>query len=229
MALTVKNKIWFGTLFLFLLLLLTGGTGIYYMAKQKTEGENVLKANYESLAYCHTMQQQLNNMDSGYEQSIKNFEDALKKQESNITEPGERQATYAVRSHFDQLKTGDTSKQNLLNIQNQLQEILRLNMNAIRHKNDMAKNTADEAFTILSLLAVLVFLIAFSFLLNFPSIITKPILQFTEAIKEISNKNYSHRIHIDNRDEFGKLADSFNEMASRLQYLYISNLNKFIF
>jgi signal transduction histidine kinase len=229
MALTVKNKIWFGTLFLFLLLLLTGGTGIYYMAKQKTEGENVLKANYESLAYCHTMQQQLNNMDSGYEQSMKNFEDALKKQEANITEPGEKQATYAVRSHFDKLKNGDTSKQNLLNIQNQLQEILRLNMNAIRNKNDIAKDTADEAFTILSLLAVLVFLIAFSFLLNFPSIITKPILQFTEAIKEISNKNYSHRIHIDNRDEFGKLADSFNEMASRLQYFESSNLNKLMF
>ena len=44
MAVSVKKKIWLGTLFLFLLLLLTGGVGIYYMAKLKTEGKNVLKA-----------------------------------------------------------------------------------------------------------------------------------------------------------------------------------------
>ena len=59
MALSVKKKIWLGTLFLFLLLLVTGGVGIYYMAKLKTEGKNVLQDNYESLSYCHTMQQQL--------------------------------------------------------------------------------------------------------------------------------------------------------------------------
>lgn len=226
---SVKKKIWFGTSFLFFLLLLTGGTGIYFTAKLKTEGKNVLKANYESLAYCHTMQQQLSNINTKYTEAINSFEAALKKEEANITEHGEAEAAHALRLYFNKMKNGDTAEQNLIAIQNQLQEILRLNMNAIYNKNNIAQNTADTAFTIISLLAVLVFLIAFSFLLNFPSVITNPILQFTDAIKEISNKNYSHRIHIDNTDEFGKLADSFNEMAARLQYFESSNLNKLMF
>jgi len=50
-----------------------------------------------------------------------------------------------------------------------------------------------------------------------------------KAIHEISLKHYSYRIHIDNKDEFGKLANAFNEMAERLQYFESSNLNKLMF
>jgi two-component system, NtrC family, sensor histidine kinase KinB len=78
-------------------------------------------------------------------------------------------------------------------------------------------------------LSGVVFLIAFTFIINFPSVVTNPINRMAEAIKEIANKNYSHRIHIDNKDEFGKLADAFNEMAERLQYFENSNLNKLMF
>src|SRR3954466_6592040 len=111
MAVSVKKKIWLGTLFLFLLLLVTGGVGIYYMAKLKTEGQNVLKANYESLSYCHTMQQQLHNIEAGNKQSFKNFADALITQEHNVTEPGEDGVTLSLRENFDKLKSGDTSRQ----------------------------------------------------------------------------------------------------------------------
>ncbi len=230
MALTVKKKIWYGTLFLFCLLILTGGTGIYYMAKLKKEANNVLLDNYESLAYCHNMLQSLNNIQAGlFDSSKKIFENNLQKQEANITEAGEQAATSSLRSYFNRIKTGDTLKQNFNKAETQLQQILRLNMQAIQAKNSIAEKTADEAFTIISFIAGFVFLIALSFLFNFPGIITNPILQLTNAIKEISNKNYSHRIHIDNKDEFGKLADAFNEMAARLQYFESSNLNKLMF
>ena len=220
----VKKKIWLGTLFLFFLLLLTGGAGIYYMAKLKTQGKNILQANYESLQYCHIMQQQLNSVEIDYIESLKNFEDALKKQEINTTEPGEKHATAVLRFYFEKIKNGDTIKQNFKGIQNQIQQILTLNMKAINRKNMIAEKTADEAFTLISTLGGLVFLIGFSFLLNFPSVITKPILQFSEAIKEISKKNYSHRIHIENKDEFGNLAAAFNQMARQLEYFESSNL-----
>ena len=229
MAVTVKKKIWYGTLFLFLLLILTGVSSIYYLGRLKNDAKKVLQDNYESLAYCHNMQQSLNNIEAGIEQSRDSFEINLQKQEANVTEPGEHNATSTLRSFFNKIKSGDTAKQNFRLAEMQLQQILRLNMNAIHNKNATAQKTADEAFTIISLLSGLVFLIAFSFLLNFPSIITNPILQLTDAIKEISNKNYSHRIHIDNKDEFGKLADAYNEMAARLQYFESSNLNKLMF
>ena len=102
-------------------------------------------------------------------------------------------------------------------------------MQAIQRKSKVAEDTAESALTIIITLGGVVFLIAFTFIVNFPSVITNPILKLTDAIKEISNKNYEHRIHIDNKDEFGQLADSFNEMASRLQYFENSNLNKLMF
>lgn len=229
MAFSVKQKIWMGTLFLFLLLLITGGVDIFYMAKLKIEGKDVLQDNYESLSYCHTMQQQLNNVEADYFHSVKKFDNALKLQENNITEPGEIKATSQLRSDFSILRPGDTSKQNFKRIQEDIQLILTLNMQAIQQKSTMAQKTADDALAIIIALSCVVFIIASTFIINFPSIVTSPISRLTEAIQEIARKNYKHRIHIDNKDEFGKLADAFNEMAERLEYFENSNLNKLMF
>lgn len=118
MALNVKNKIWLGTLFLFLLLLLTGGVGIYYMVKLKNEAKNVLKDNYETLSYCHRMQQQLNDYEMGSNEAQAGFEKALHQQENNITEPGEGNATAALRAYFEKIKAKDTTKKTAQAIQN---------------------------------------------------------------------------------------------------------------
>ncbi|MEO6670815.1 MAG: ATP-binding protein [Ferruginibacter sp.] len=229
MTLNVKNKIWLGTSFLFLLLLLMGGVGIYYMAKLKKEARNILMDNYESVSYCHNMQQQLINFELDEQQSIREFEKSLQLQEANITEPNEAAITVLLRQYFNNLKRGDSIKKSLQLLNLTLQETLALNMAAIQRKNDKAETTADEAFTLIVALAGFVFIIAFTFLVNFPSVVTKPIAKLTEAIKEIGSKNYKHRIHIDNKDEFGKLADAFNEMAERLEFFESSNLNKLLF
>lgn len=123
MPLNVKNKIRLGTLFLFLLLLLTGGTGIYFMVKLKAEAKAVLQDNYESLSYCHTMQQQLIRLETDYSRSINKFEEALQKQQNNITEKGEDKATANLKNYFNKIKSGDTSKRNLLLLQNEIHNI----------------------------------------------------------------------------------------------------------
>ena len=229
MALSVKDKIRLGTVFLFLLLLLTGGVGIYYTAKLKDEAKAILQDNYESLTYSHYMQQQIDKLHLNYDSSVIRFENALGKENSNITEPGEADAVHFAKIYFDKLKTGDSSQQNIHALQNEIQKILALNMKAIQLKNDKARETADKALTYIIALTGIVFLISFTFVINFPSVLTNPIIAFSEAIKQIANKNYKHRIHIDNKDEFGKLADSFNEMAERLEYFESSNLNILMF
>jgi signal transduction histidine kinase len=229
MAVSVKKKIWLGTLFLFILLLVTGGVGIYYMAKLKTEGENILKDNYESLSYCHDMQQDLNNVQDSFAQSIGRFETALRLQEANITETGEREATGTLRIHFKKLQSGDTTRHNLKAIEQAIQSILAVNMQAIQTKSNKTGKTAEDALAIIIALGSIVFLIGLTFIINFPSVVTNPIIHLSDAIKEIGNKNYKHRIHIKNKDEFGTLADAFNEMAERLEYFENSNLNKLLF
>src|SRR3954465_7679054 len=104
MALSVKNKIWLGTLFLFLLLLLTGGVGIYYIIELKTQTKAVLQDNYESLSYSHSMQAQLDSLNIKHTAAIQAFDSALQHQEHNITEPFEEEATRVVRLNFEKLR-----------------------------------------------------------------------------------------------------------------------------
>ncbi|HEY5464828.1 MAG TPA: ATP-binding protein [Hanamia sp.] len=229
MPLSVKNKIRFGTMFLFLMLLLTGGVGIYFMSNLKRDTENILHENYESLTYGHSMQQQLNNIHSQFDSSVIKFENELNKESNDITEPGEGQAVQFVKIYFNKLKAGDTTQQNILALQNEIQKILAVNMKAIQVKNDKAESRANRALTYIVALGTLVFLISFTFVVNFPFVITNPIKAISEGIKQMANKNYQYRIHIDNKDEFGKLADSFNEMAERLEYFENSNLNILLF
>src|ERR1017187_5282748 len=104
MALGIKSKIRLGTFFLFFLLILSGGTSIFYFSLLKNDAEIILKANYESLGYCHAMQQQLDNLKNDPGAAIKTFEENLEKQENNITEKGEKEATTNLRLHFEKLK-----------------------------------------------------------------------------------------------------------------------------
>lgn len=229
MAMSVKNKIWLGTLFLFLLLLLTGGVGIYYTVQLKGQVKAVLKDNYESLAYGHVMQGQLDSNIFIKNNEFKTFDSALVLQEQNVTEPGEKQATKKLRLYFNQLKSGDTGINTIRQIRNTIQKVIDINMASIHRKSQEAEKSAKAAFSYILGLAGLIFLIAITFIINFPSVITEPIQQFTEAIKQIAAKNYQHRIHLNRKDEYGKMANAFNEMAERLEYFESSNLNKLMF
>jgi len=229
MATSVKNKIRLGTLFLFLLLLLSGGMGIYNLVRLKNDAKMILEDNYESLDYCHIMQRQLDSFNIDRPDALRNFDDALRKQENNVTEQGEYNATAALRSDFDKLKKGDSSTPVIRDMHKQLHFILNANMNAIERKNSRTETKAENALTLISVIAAVIFLVAFTFSFNFPSVLTDPIRKLTEAIQEISRKNYKYRIHIKNKDEFGQMADAFNAMAERLEYFESSNLNKLMF
>jgi NtrC-family two-component system sensor histidine kinase KinB len=229
MANTVKTKIRLGTLFLFLLVLLSCGVGIYNLVRLKNDAKLILKSNYESLDYCHTMQRYLDSVYTDKAESMTGFDSVLRLQETNITEKGEKAVTARIRKYFDLYRSGDSSLTALSNIRSGIQQVLSLNMSAIRVKNQKAGATADNALTFISFLAAIVFLVGFTFSYNFPFIVTVPINSLKEGIRQISQKNYQHRIHLERKDEFGEMAGAFNDMAERLEYFENSNLNKIIF
>lgn len=226
---SVKNKIRLGTLFLFALLLLAGGIGIYYLVQLKNDSKAILHNNYESLQYAHNMQRALDSIDLNFDISINHFEQNLQLQEANITEPGEKEITQSLRVAFSKLKQHDTSSVLEKEINHYLQSVLYLNMHSIEIKNQKAEANAEKALTYISLIAALIFLVAITFSYNFPFIITNPIKELTKGIQEIAAKNYGHRIHLKNNDEFGEMAESFNTMAAVLEYYTNSNLNKLLF
>jgi nitrogen fixation/metabolism regulation signal transduction histidine kinase len=229
MAISIKNKIRLGTLFLFLLLISSGGLSIYYLIKLKTDSGNIVKDNYETLDYCHDMQKQLDSIRSNFSLSVSKFDSSLKQQEQNITEPGEKDETKLLRQSFDNIAKGDTAELNFENTKRHIQTIISLNMQAIERKNRVAQQSAESASTFLIMIVAITFIVGLTFSYNFPDIVVTPIKKLTEAVKEISIKNYKHRIHLDNKDEFGQLADAFNNMTERLEGFENSNLNKVMF
>ncbi|MBL7699438.1 MAG: HAMP domain-containing protein [Chitinophagaceae bacterium] len=229
MPLTVKQKIRWGTLFLYLLLMALGGVSIFHIVRLKNDSQIILKDNYESLDYCHAMQRALDSFYINPAKYSKQFDSALSLQEENITEKDEGGFTRNIRTAYKEFRSGKTSPDVLHRIQGNIQHVLELNMNAIEVKNNTANGTADRALTFITLIVAVIFLVGLTFAYNFPSVITNPINAITEGIGAISAKKYKHRIHLDRKDEFGQMAAAFNDMAERLEYFESSNLNKIIF
>ena len=225
----IKTKLNLGVGLLFLLIIVLSLLSTFYIYSIKKDTENILKANYETLEYSRNMLLALDKMDNNKEQSIAVFENNLKKQLGNITENGEDNATYKLRDNFKYLKENEENDSINAQIHQNIFEIMKLNMDAIKLKSDVAKRTSEKANLWIAITGTLCFLIAFNLLVNLPNNIANPIKELTDSIQEIANKNYSERVHFMNHNEFGDLASSFNTMAQKLQEYHSSNLYKLSF
>ncbi len=224
----LKTKLALGLSFLFVVILTFGILGIASINKLGTVTRLVLQDNYESLQYSNNMMKALEEIPSS-RQSIPAFEINLKKQEANVTEPGEKSVTDDLRKNFNELKASPADTAGYREIRKLLQQISDLNQYAILRKNETAQQTAATARLWLTIIFVVLGIVAFTLVVNFPAILSAPIKALNEGIKEIAGKNYSRRIHLMQHDEFGDLAKSFNSMAERLEEYESSNLAKLQF
>lgn len=229
MKLRIKSKLSLGLTFLFIVIVLSGIVSIFALNNLAVESKNILKANYESLVYVENMQNALDKFKASDTIYVNNFEKNLEAQEKNVTEQGEAEATSSLRNLFEKLRQCDTLATLIPVMRSQLYKISELNMDAIARKSNQTEYAADRAKIYLEILVTICCLLSFSFLLNFPGYIANPIKELTTGIKQIANKNYSQRIHIDKADEFGELAEAFNSMAKQLNEYENSNLAKIIF
>lgn len=225
----IKTKLNLGVGLLFVLIITLLSVSIYYINSIKKDTQNILKANYESIEYSRNILFALNDFDKNKEQSLRFFNENLDKQLKNITETNENIATYKLRDNFNFLINNSLTDSIKSQIHKNVFEIMRLNMNAIKQKSDIAQDTAETASLWITITGTLCFIIAFNLQVNLPNNIADPIKELTASIKEISNKNYSERVHFQNHNEFGDLARSFNTMAQKLQEYHSSNLYKLSF
>lgn len=219
----IKTKLTLGVGLLFLLIILLSLVGARYINELKTDTENILVANYNSLEYSRNM---LTSLEDGTEKAFLKFETNLQNQEKNITEIGEPEVTSEIRSSFDTFKLNNSDSSLAGAIRKDIFKLMDMNMQAIQRKSEVAKETAEKAVFWIAITGTLCFLIAFVLLVNLPSNIANPIKELTESIKQIAAKNYSERVHFESHSEFGQLAKSFNTMAEKLEEYNNSNLAK---
>ena len=227
MAVKLKTKITLGSIFLFVLLVIVGAVNFYYLNRISAESRQIVKNNYETLSYSREMLDELNT--AGYSVVFERFEKTLQLQEKNITEKGEKELTESLRKNFNELKRNGKKDSMAALIRKDIAGIMMVNLKAIDFKNQAAQATAEKAKTIITICLTVCLLVGFTFLYNFPSSVAGPVASVTEGIKAIEAKNYKHRINIERNDEFGEVANAFNNMAEKLDEYEHSNLAKILF
>ncbi|MFD1259030.1 ATP-binding protein [Mucilaginibacter terrae] len=225
----IKTKLRLGFGFLFIVVLFFGAIAIYYIQEISKNAKVILKDNYETLSYTREMRTLLDENDLPLSPAvITKFNEQLVKEENNITEKGEKEAVFLLRKAFISLnrqQAGITEKQGSeKQVRKHLRQIELLNMQAIVRKNDAARASVNRASLILGFAGTFTFLVLFSFSVNFPGFIANPLRALLEGIREISEKNYSKRLHFDQDDEFAEVAGAFNDMAARLNEWENTNL-----
>jgi len=228
MAVKLKTKLSVGLIFLFGVILIFGILGILNINLLSRDAELILKDNYESILYGNNMLKDLENINTRKD-ALDNFEENLRKQEANITEPGEKELTDEIRKNFEELKADPKDLTNYTEIRQSIHGVLDLNTSSIFRKNAIARDSARRATRWLTILFTILTLVSFTFIFNLPGIISGPIQSLSDGIKEIANKNYSKRIYLKQRDEFGDLASAFNSMAEKLDLYEHSNIAKMQF
>lgn len=219
----LKTKLSLGLTFLFIVILVFGILGIFYINRLSNDSSAVLKNNHESLVYCNNMLKALEEIPVKPD-AIKVFESNLKSQEANITEPGEKEATEELRKNFTELIATPSDPTNYPQLRQSLQAINDFNQTAILNKNKLAQNNAETAKFWLTIIFTILIIVTLTFSYNFPGIIAGPVTKLADGIKAIANKNYSKRIYLERKDEFGDLANAFNSMAEKLNEYEHSNL-----
>lgn len=224
---TIKTKIASALTFLFAIVLLIGGLGAYYLNQLSTDSQAILKDNYISLEYAGNMQKAL--ADLRDPDALLTFEENLKKQQANVTEIGEQEMTSTVSREFVRLKRGVQDSATVYRIRQALFQIDEINRRGIIRKNEIARQTADDALRWLAVVSTASILILFSFIINFPGYVANPLRELTRGIRQITKRNFEERLHFKSSDEFGELARSFNSMAQKLDEYEHSNLARVLF
>jgi NtrC-family two-component system sensor histidine kinase KinB len=221
----IKTKLILGVGLLFTMISLLTVLSVTNINRLSNDAKNILADNYNTIDYCRQMLISLNEGISSPE-AQKKFERSLEKQESTITEKGEKELTNKVVMDFAQIKITPFDSTISQVLRQDITDIMFLNMKAIEKKGDIADKTAQKAIWWISITGTICFMIAFILLVNLPSNISNPIRKLTESIKQIAAKNYSERVHFENQGEFGELAESFNTMAQKLEEYSSTSLSK---
>ena len=224
---TIKTKLYFSLGLLFALIIIVATMSIFYINALKKDTNNILVANYNTLEYSRDMFISLDKLQQG-QLTFNTFEESLKKQKTNVTEPGEHEITESIAREIKLLKETPQSAQLILLIRQEITQLMRINMNAIQRKSTIANETAASAIIRISITATICLIVALVLLVNLPGNVANPIRKLTESIKEIANQNYKERVRFETSTEFEQLAKSFNTMAEKLEEYSESKLEKII-
>ncbi|MBS1583847.1 MAG: HAMP domain-containing protein [Bacteroidetes bacterium] len=218
-----RLTLWLGLVTLLVLVL--GGIGLATIWTLRTEGRDVMKANYNSIAYAQRM---LEAMDLDTAGALPRLVRGLEEQRANITEPGEARLTAELARHIDAFRAAPGDAATARALRKDLNGIIELNRSAIVRKAAESEGRAESAVVWISVAGALCFVIVFTLFLSLPERLAEPIRRLTEGIDRIAAGHYHERVELQGSDEFAHMAQRFNAMAAELEHWESSNVARIL-
>ena len=218
-----QRRITLGIGVLFTMILLLGIQSVSYVRQLSQATGNILADNYNSLQYAGDMLESLNEIgeDSVSRHALR---ENLALQQQNITEISEKEITAELQRHIAAL-SDPVTEQELRTVREDLLRIMDINMAAIRAKSADVEQRADYVMWWLIVVAALCVLVAGAILVWFPQSVLRPIDALKKGITQIANHNYRERLDFPGNREFESVAESFNDMAAKLDEYRRSSLD----
>ncbi|HEX9508318.1 MAG TPA: histidine kinase dimerization/phospho-acceptor domain-containing protein, partial [Myxococcales bacterium] len=245
-----------------LVLVLVGAVEVFTLGELVQSGQNILKDNFRSVLAAQRMKEAIERIDSaamflvigGRERGLRQaaqyrpkFEEELRVQEANITEPGEAEATARLRELWTQyqaqfdgfkehtdtpwLKNEYLSKLNssFVSVKDAADVILDLNQDAMVRKSEALRRRGEQVrqLTILGVFAAFVIGLWFSSALTARAL--RPVSILSQAVRRLGQGDLEARARVaEGGGEIGQLAAEFNAMADRLKGYRESSLGELL-
>jgi methyl-accepting chemotaxis protein len=232
-------------IFLFLIILVLSVFSGYYLNKLSNKTGAILKENYLSFVYAREISSGLlgiNNLfmssylsekiidTSIVRKNLRMVAKSIDAAQKNITEPGEDELVARIVTDFEEYRDSailfmnlPTTAGNLLHLQSKatglykdVEQLSELNGTAMETKTDDAKVSSKTAFTRMSVLVTICFLIGLSFTYSFALHFNERFLQLYNGINDIASGDYSQKIYMEGNDEFYKISMAFNAMTDKI-------------
>jgi signal transduction histidine kinase/HAMP domain-containing protein len=198
------------------LLLAVGTLGLTLLNDYSSTLETIFRENYDSVVYGQRMKDALDGTPDAA--AMQAFEEALAKEQGNLTLPGEPELAQRISATWAAYKAdltrSDATRRELRRL---AQRVIDLNLGNIVSVDGQVRAQAVAAKRMMyALLATGVLLAVATTALSTRSIL-RPLRLLTDSVREIEHGNLDLTVSVQARDEFGQLADAFNAMAARLR------------
>jgi signal transduction histidine kinase/HAMP domain-containing protein len=246
---TLRTKLLLAQSPLAVAMVILGVIALQSNAELGRRSQEILKDNYRSVVAAERMKESIERMDSGAmfhfsgrgEEGLRmakdhrvRFEESLKIQEGNITEPGEAELTAKLRRLWGEYQekyrrvetSSDAEKEKeyyyqVLNpafvaVKDTADQVLSLNQDAMVIRSDRAETAAKK----LSEGVIIGFVLAFLIGLGLSAAVTyrtlRPLASLGHAVRRLGEGDLEMRLKASGSDEVAQLARDFNTMADRL-------------
>lgn len=262
MTLYLRHKFLLGFGGLLAITILVTSIGANVIGAYSRVLQKMLTENYNSIVFGENMKDALLRMQSNLQLALagstafrvdsvfhaeSQFDENLKKEQANITLPGEREAVTELANLWNQytqkypiildsnLPTNERSTffwNDLIplgtKIHDLIQRICDVNLSNMSAVDGQAHHKAEEATFVITLLVIVGATVAIALIVITGTAILQPLRVLTDSVREIQKGNLNIVLQSRTKDEVGQLIDAFNDMAAQLREYHRTERAKLI-